>query len=50
MRFQDAAKKPKSLVAMTGFNVEEFTHFLPHFTKALNHSKLTLEGKERQNK
>jgi hypothetical protein len=50
MKFQDIVKKPRSFLAMTGGNVEEFTDLLPHFTKALKNSKYTLEGKERQNK
>ncbi len=49
MIFQDIAKKPRSFLAMTGCHIEEFNHLLPYFTKALKHSKYTLEGKERQN-
>ena len=49
MKFQDIVKKPSSFLAMTGCNLEEFTDLLPHFTKALENSRYTLEGKERQN-
>ena len=49
MKFQTIVKKPKAFLAMTGCHIEEFNHLLPYFTKALKHSKYTLEGKERQN-
>ena len=49
MKFQTIAKKPKAFLAMTGCHIEEFNHLLPYFTKALKHSKYTLEGKNRQN-
>ena len=50
MTFQDRAKKPTPLLAVTGCHLEEFNDLLPYFTKALEGSKYTLEGKERQNK
>ena len=49
MKFKDIAKNPTSFLAMTGYHLEEFNDLLPYFTKALRHSKYTLEGKKRQN-
>lgn len=50
MKLQDIAKKPTTFLAVTGCHLNEFNDLLPYFTKALEGSRYTLEGKERQNK
>ena len=49
MKYHDVAKKPKTFLAMTGCHLDEFNTLLPYFTKAMKHSRYTLEGKERHN-
>ena len=47
--FEETASKPRELIAMTGYTLEEFKALLPASEKAVLESNRTLEGKEREN-
>ncbi|MCI5131486.1 MAG: hypothetical protein D3904_08160 [Candidatus Electrothrix sp. EH2] len=47
--FEETASKPRELIAMTGYTLEEFKALPPAFEKAVMESNWTLEGKERKN-
>ena len=48
--FEKTACKPKELLSMTGYTLNEFNALLPSFEEAILESNQTLEGKERVNK
>lgn len=46
--FEETANKPRELIAMTGYTLEEFKALLPTFENEIKKSSWTLEGKERK--
>ena len=48
--FEKTACKPKELLSMTGYTLNEFNALLPSFEEAILESNQTLEGKKRVNK
>ncbi|MCI5144355.1 MAG: hypothetical protein D3923_02230 [Candidatus Electrothrix sp. AR3] len=50
INFQEVARKPNEIKAMTGYTLEEFNALLSVFDEAAAESDRTLEGKKRENR
>ena len=48
MKFDTIKTRPKELLALTGYTLEEFEFLLPQFEEELRKAAITLEGKKRQ--